>query len=789
MTVRARSSAPVPAPLVPSSPAVPLLGVVLSVAALCLPVPAPAQGAGSAEDRSLDRAAGTEPTAAVAPGSPPLRFTVPRVEGGFDIDAVMDEPAWEEAPAVGIPFEWTPGDNVPAPVDTECRLAYDDEHLYVGCRAFDPNPGAIRAHFADRDTPFRDDHLVFLFDTFGDQRRAFQFRVNPLGVQMDALFGNGFEDFSWDAIWDSKGRVTEEGYVVEVAIPFKSLSFPSGGAPQTWGVILERSYPRSVRHRMRNVRVNPNDTCLMCQAARMDGLQGMTPGRDLELNPTLTGTRTDERAAAGAPDLETGPVEMDAGLNLQWGISSSLTLDATVNPDFSQVEADVAQLETNRRFALFFPEKRPFFLEGADLFDTPGNLVFTRTVVDPVAGGKFTGKAGPHAIGAFVAVDEVNSLIFPGSQFSRRTFLEDADVTTGVARYRRDVGSSSAVGGLVTVREGAGGYHNRLGAVDARLRVAPSVTLIGQYARSDTDYPDDVAAAFGQPAGAFGGHGAMVGVQRFGRGWFGFARAMAVSDDFRADAGFLPQVGIRGGSVEAHKVFWGNGKRWFSRMSAGVDLDYEEDNGGQVLDRGAELLLNYQGPLQSRVGVELNWLDRFFADRLFSLAQQEMFFAFQPSGAFSFALPITTGTEVDFANRRKADLLRMSPRVEWKAGRRVNLELRHAVERLSLEGEEIFTAHLPQARVLYHLSVEAFLRGIVQYRNVGRNPAMYSDPVPEEGQRLFTQLLFSYKLNPRTVAFVGYSDNSSGFAAGEESVDLARTDRTFFVKLGYAWRP
>ena len=195
-----------------------------------------------------------------------------RTSSEVKIDGVLDEPAWADALSLSLGYQWFPTDNAAAPVETECYLTYDTSNLYLACQAFDPDPSKIRAHLADRDTPFQDDHVLFLLDTFNDQRRAFQFRINPYGVQMDALLGVGFEDFSWDEIWASKGRITGEGYTVEAAIPFKSLSFPEETeGPQTWGIIVERSYPRSVRHRIQNIEQDLSNSCLLCQADKVTG--------------------------------------------------------------------------------------------------------------------------------------------------------------------------------------------------------------------------------------------------------------------------------------------------------------------------------------------------------------------------------------------------------------------------------------------------------------------------------------------------------------------------------------
>ncbi|HEX6199437.1 MAG TPA: DUF5916 domain-containing protein, partial [Thermoanaerobaculia bacterium] len=465
-------------------PATRVLSSVLSLGALCF---SPAVGA-DAPDR---------PSHEVSPAT-----------SGIQVDAVLDEPAWEAAAEVPLTHEWFPGDNTAPPVETVCLVTFDEETLYVAFRASDPEPGRIRARLAERDTPFEDDTVGFLLDTFDDRRRAFQLRINPLGVQMDALTSDvdGSEDWSWDAIWASAGRITAEGYVVEVAVPLRQLRFPRAVAgpeadvPQTWGFLATRDYPRSVRHRLYSA---PNDrslNCFVCQSHPLTGFRGIETGRNLELDPTLTASRADRRE--GFPDgpLRSGDEEAEAGLTASWGITPSLTLGAAVNPDFSQVEADAAQLDVNERFALFFPERRPFFLEGTDYFATPFPVVFTRTIADPSFGARLTGKEGPHAFGALVAEDRINNLIFPGYEGSSQASL-DEDVRTAVLRYRRDVGATSTLGVLYTGRDGGSGYGNQVAGLDGTVRPTDSDVIRFQALGSRTEYPRALAAEGGQPAG------------------------------------------------------------------------------------------------------------------------------------------------------------------------------------------------------------------------------------------------------------------------------------------------
>jgi hypothetical protein len=719
-------------------------------------------------------------------------FSAGRASSPIQVNGTLDEPAWSEATPVPLPFEWFPGDDVPAPVETVVRVLFDDEQLYLGFQAQDPDPGAIRANLADRDTPVQDDHVGFMIDPFNDERRGFQFRINPLGVQMDAIFSEneGFEDFSWDAIWDSGGRITEEGYVVEVAIPFKSLRFPRTEEPQTWGFMAFRSYPREVRHRMRSHPTDRNRACILCQMNKMTGIQGVAPGRNVEVTPTLTAVRTDARPDWPASTWETGDGDYEPGVTARWSVTPNLVFNGTVNPDFSQVEADVAQLDVNNRFALFYPERRPFFLEGADFFLTPLNVIFTRTVADPRGGAKLTGKEGPHAVGFFLTQDRVNNLIIPSNQGSAPHSLSQ-DVTAGVLRYRRDVGEGSTIGGLATVREGEG-YHNRVFGADAFIRLSATNTFQAQFLRSDTEYPTDVVGIFDQNEGAFTGDALRLQFLHRSREWAFFGTFQQLGADFRADAGFIPRVDTRAGELTAQRTWWApRPGQWFSFLNAGLIASRTEDLDGNLTDERLQFVGGYSGPMQSTVNVALARRKELFAGTLFE-ALDAAFIGFEvrPSGVATLGFGSELSETVDYLNARKGTQITAGPRAELKLGRHLNLNLQHSLRRLEHDGDWTFVANLSQLRAVYNFNVRSFFRAIVQYQNVERNPEKYEVAINKETRTLFTQLLFSYKVNPQTVVFIGYSDNSLGLLTPELArTDITRTDRTFFLKLGYAWRP
>jgi len=717
---------------------------------------------------------------------PAESYTVSRASGSIKVDGVLDEPAWASAASVPLNYEWLPGDNIQPPVRTEALISFDEAYLYIAFRAWDDEPEAIRAHLMDRDDVrafVQDDHVGFMIDTFNDERRAFQFRINPLGVQVDGIFSelDGIEDFSWDIIWSSVGRITEEGYVVEVALPFNQLRFPSSEEPQTWGVVAFRSWPRSVRHRIRSHALDRGRSCNLCQINKVDGFQQLSAGRNIEFVPTTTARRTDRRAGDDFNSFEEGTVDPEFGFSGRWGITSNMILNATVNPDFSQVEADVAQLEGNERFALFFEEKRPFFLEGLDFFQTPLQAVFTRTVIDPRGGFKVTGKAGPHAIGAFAAQDRGNRLILPSNQQSGTAFIDD-DVTSGVLRYRRDVGEGSAVGLLYTGREGSN-YRNHLGGVDAFLRLSNANTFTLQALRSSTVYPDSFQTVFGQPNGTLQGTGITASFAHNSRNWQVLAAYEDVSPEFRADGGFVPRVDTREGLLNVNRRFWSNGSSWFTQLNTGITVNRTYDYDGSKTDQLISLDGLYRGPLQSLLLVRADFAQTRFAGRIFDLNRIGIQASIQPNRALALGFTGRVGEGVDFFGARKGTNWLLGPNVRLKMGRRVSTTFDYIVQRFNVDPGRLFTEQLLQTQILYHFNVRLFIRATAQLRLVDRNESLYSAPVNDEERILFTQFLFSYKFNPQTVVFLGYSDNYRGV----NDRTLLQLDRTFFLKLGYAW--
>jgi hypothetical protein len=436
-----------------------------------------------------------------------------------------------------------PDDGKPSTKRTEAWLGYDDRNLYAVFLAFDPEPERIRARWTRREQVFGDDIVQVMVDTFRDERRAYSFICNPLGVQFDAIWTEQGEfDSSYDTVWSSEGRLTDRGYVVKMAIPFKSLRFPPTGE-QTWGLLLNRDIPRDNEETF-FPRYTPRIQGRLNQTATLKGLSGISPGRNVQFIPYATVRRYDTPEASE-------PGELDGGLDAKAVIRDAVVLDLTANPDFSQVESDAPQLTANRRFEVFYPEKRPFFLENSDAFETPLDLVFTRRIVDPSWGGRGTGKIGNWGFGALATDDEA----------------PDARTRASIARARRDVGRQSSVGVLVTDRV-EGDDRNTVVAVDSRVKWNDAWVADLQAVRSH-DRVDDEAF--------------LVDVRRGAEPFLLRLRAKDVGPDFVTRMGFVPRTDVREGLANGEGVFR-PGTRLLS-VTPSLGLWHVDDHEGLRLDR------------------------------------------------------------------------------------------------------------------------------------------------------------------------------------------------------------
>ena len=466
--------------------------------------PDKAEGAKAAEKAAAAPAARG---AVVLPPEKANPVRIPRVERPPVIDGKLDDEAWRHAAVFKDFYQVQPGDNIAPSQPSEAYIAYDSKYLYLAFRAWD-EPGKVRATIAKRDQIFDDDFIGVYLDTYNDKRKALEFFFNPLGVQADAVRTEGSgEDFSVDFVHESKGVVTEGGYTVEAAIPFKSLRYEAGKG-RLWGLHIFRRIKRFNNELDSWMPLSREITGTLNQQGYITGLEGISTERTLELIPSLTLSETGKRARAwpapGAqpfapsPDrILNKPVELDPGLTVKFGLTPTVTLDAAFNPDFAQVEADATVVTANQRFPIFFEEKRPFFLEGKDVFQTPLTVVHTRAIVDPDVAVKLTGKQGRNTFGLILASDNA-----PGnySEDDRERALYDAsygraiapfldkNAVIGVLRLKRDVGRESTLGLIATTYNFPDRY-NHVGGFDGRLKLDPRTVFSFQLLATRSHRP------------------------------------------------------------------------------------------------------------------------------------------------------------------------------------------------------------------------------------------------------------------------------------------------------------
>ena len=713
-----------------------------------------------------------------------LEVEIPRITAIPIIDGSIEEDEWQEAAAIQVNIEVDPGDNIEAEVTAQALIMEDGQTIYVAFRAHDPDPSQIRGFYEDRDSGWDGDYMGIILDTFNDERRAFEFLVNPFGVQMDAIYDdvNQREDESWNAIWDSVGQITESGYTVELAIPLKQLRFSETESVQVWGIDFYRHYPRDRSTSIHSQRIDWNISCYLCQISKLEGFQNLEQSRNLEVIPTITSSSSESR------NPEDGDWERknnsQGSLDLRWGISQDTYLNATINPDFSQVEADSLQLDVNNTFSLFFPERRTFFLDGADYFDTYENLVHTRNIASPEYGLKLTGKTNQNTYGLVAANDETTNFIIPRSLSSRVASIEGLESKVAIGRYRRDIFENSTLGALVTDRRGKN-YNNTVLSLDSTLRPTAQDTISIQAMHSTSEYPNNIQTEHQQEA-ELNDNSYVIEYQHNDRQWDWRLGYYDWGDDFRADLGFVNRVDFKHMVATIGRTWRWDGDGFFSRIRFAADYDRTEDQSGLQLEEETEFFINMSGPLQSYLNglfgsSETYWNGKYF-DEQFNMINV----GFSPNPNLTLSSMIRYEDVVDFANTRLGYSKRWGPRINYRFGRHFQVNLRHQLQEFESDSKPLFRANLTDLRATYQFDARSFVRLTVQYADRERNVENYIRVVDATSKNLGAQLLYSYKLNAATRFFLGYSDK--GFQ-NDIYDSIEYTNRTFFAKFSYAWQP
>jgi len=700
-----------------------------------------------------------------------------------------------------------PADGTEPSQKTDVYLAYDDHNLYAVFVCWDNDPKKIRARMTRREDIFSDDSAEIMIDTFHDARRGYAFAANPFGIQWDALWTEGSTkngtsadysgfDPSFDTVWHSEGHLTDRGYLVLMAIPFKSLRFPKSET-QEWGLILNRSIPRT-NENLFWPRISIRIQGRFNQAATATGLEHISPSRNMQFIPyaLLRGFRDIDQRDPNNPFFEHRDIKADLGLDSKFILRDSFVLDATVNPDFSQIESDEPQITVNQRFEVFFPEKRPFFLENSNYFTGPINLVFTRRIAHPEFGLRLTGKTGPWAVGVLTSDDRSPGEVVPPSDPHSRD-----RATFTIARVSRDILEQSTVGAIYTDREFAGTY-NRVGGIDANVKLNQNWRVQGAAVTSSTLNLDGSYSA---------GPGYKVIAERAGRKFNLQSIYLDYSPGFETETGFVNRNDVRQENINASYFFRPEGKTLISWGPTwqqfgiwdhrGIGLDYFVFPGMRVdLTRGTWVnfhpfgydgvylrpqdypglphITSYPQPFWGIEGAT-SWFKQFDVSWFFVSGAGVNY---NPSGG---RLPV-------IGHEDQGNLT-----VTIHGSGRLRVDNTYLLEHIRERDTRLtaVTNHIVRSKWNWQFTRELSARFILQYTSVLSNPFLSSLPATKQVNADF---LITYLVNPGTAVYVGYNSDlqnidrrliptPTGLLTSPDT--FINDGRQFFVKVSYLFRP
>lgn len=752
---------------------------------------------------------------------------IPFVEGEVTIDAHLDESSWQHAKDIDLNLVNFPWNNSPSPIKTTAKIMENGHSLIIGYIAQDPNPERIQKYFSDRDTRWDDDLVGIKLDTQNTRRLSYEFISNPVGIQMDAIQNNitGEKNDLWDGIWYSYGRTTETGYIVEIQIPFRILNFEESQDIKLWAFELFRVYPRDTWLRISHVPLDKNIACKACQYPVAQGFKNADIGHNVMLTPSVVAINQQARDIYDPQNSWQSTTNIEASLDVRWGISSNTLVNSTINPDFSFVEADAAQLNTNETFSLNFAEKRPFFLENNEYFSSNFDLVYTRNIVAPNFGAKLTGTEKNHTYGIFISDDKQTNFILPGNLGSDQAMIDDTSRSAAI-KYRYDSTEDISFGFISTLRSSSD-YHNYVAGLDSKYQITESNSLFAQILTSNTEYPSNLFEDFctdisciektrvtcsdnncpyneqvlrADKQDDFSDRAYKIDFKHNSEYWDINATHQTIGENFRADLGFMPQTDIKKNLINIDRKFFANEQAVWQEATISTTWQATHNENGELIKKTLQSSAAIDGPYQSffkftaiksdEVGLRF---DRSIIDikgntETFDLTQFELFSFFKPTEDLYLEFTYMNGDEIDYRDNRLGKLDELESYFSWFATQHLEIEMSHINSQLDADNQNVYEANLIDARISYQFDAHSRLKLSVIYYDIERNleNTMYRANIDKQNKELSTQLLYSYKISPQTVFYLGYSDSSF-----QDDVlgDLKRENKTFFSKISYAWLP
>lgn len=765
---------------------------------------------------------------------------IPIITTPVVIDGRPDEEMWKSAAVFKDFYQTGPGDNIAPSKPTEVYMMYDEKHLYIAFKCWDEKD-KIRASVAKRDNVFGEDNVRIWLDTYDDQRRAYVLGFNPYGIQADGIVSEGQgADFSVDLVMESKGVIEDWGWSVEVMIPFKSLRYAAGPG-KNWGFNAARNIDRLNDEFDTWMPDDRSISGFLIKFGKITGLDSIKYERTLELTPSVTLSQTSRRVPAiefTAGRWVNQPIKADIGLTLKYSISPNVTLDAAINPDFAEIEADAPVVTANQRFPIFFQEKRPFFLEGADVFRTPLSIYDSRSIIDPDFAAKLTGKTGKNSFGFMLASDngpgnfDENDRSVPRNQ----EFL-DKNALFGVFRVKRDFGKENHIGFFATYR-GFPEQKNLLASVDSRIKINANTTaqlqVTGTTSRRcffDNTFEPDVDPGQAQRNREICGTGltstnplnnATFNNFRTGNAFGYYAEIEQFTDqkgwsaevggrtkDFRADVGFTRRTDTNFASFFHRNSTKSQPKASIIRANwgkfAGVDYDWNGrlqkfragSNLGLSLQRSMFVFMDagiaYEKLYEEEFGLKRmpTRSGRFFGDGVRSTWQQFVFaelnqklnknISYFVSGnysnnAFDFFFPAPNGQINPGAGKQFSG----RAQIDWKPFDALTTSISYQKSRLVRNDNRVrsFDSDLVSVRSTYSFTRFISTRMRLDYDSNRRSYA--------------GQLLFAWTPSPGTAFYAGYNDsfnyNGVNPFTGNLEPGFARNSRTFFIRASYLFR-
>ncbi len=674
------------------------------------------------------------------------------------VDGRLDEPAWQRAQGLDRFWEVFPNAETEARVRTEARYAYDDHSLYVAVKAWDPDVAQLRAPFARRDKVLADQDMIVLFiDPVGTRKFAHFFRVNPRGAIGDGLYNedSGAEDFSPDFDFEVVTGRFEGGWTAEFRIPFSSLRY--GDPPsKEWSTMVFRNWPRDDRYRFSTSKLQRDANCFICLNEPLTGLDQLPSARFLAVRPELTVRNVTRRDGSGPSNRETDVV---ASVDMKWRPRADVVVDATINPDFSQVEVDAPQLSGNSQFALFYPEKRPFFLEGSDILESPFRALYTRSVTDPAWGARATQRSDTFDGTALVSRDEGGGLVLLPNTYTTNYALQDFKSVATFARGRWQAGGAT-VGGLFTDRTLEGGAYNRVAGPDVvwfpnaehRLRTQ----LLGSWT---TAQPVGGTLVKGELASS---HAFLADWAYESAKWHEYVAVEDVGRDFRADNGFIAQNGYRRIYSETTRKFVG--AFGLGEVSPYLNAEYKTDPDGATIYQQNNVGVRIVLPRATTLAIEYRPNNLVGVREGGGLRKREQLFFMIDSNPFPWFAKlyseIAIGDRVDVFNNRLGKGAFFTVQANLRPHPRAEIEYRidndHIDSREPVEGSDrILLQRVQQLLAIWHFSSRDSLRAIWQLDSRRRAPSLWEDPVSHYERYETVSLTYGHRRGLNATLYVG----------------------------------